>query len=69
MNSACHDFFRDTLQTLDESLVRPQFPGYMAFQNKATPVAHDCVKGGISPAAAAAEINSIYRNSLKLQQP
>jgi multiple sugar transport system substrate-binding protein len=64
VNAACHDFFRDTLQTLDESLLRPQFPGYMEFQDSATPVAHDCVKGTLSPADAAKEINRLYRVSL-----
>jgi multiple sugar transport system substrate-binding protein len=63
VNAACHDFFRDTLQTLDESLRRPQFPGYMDFQDAASPVAHACVKGEIKPAPAATEINRLCRES------
>jgi multiple sugar transport system substrate-binding protein len=61
VNAACGDFFRDTLPTLDEALLRPQFAGYMAFQDAATPVAHDCVAGKRSPAEAALEINRLYR--------
>jgi len=61
VNSACGDFFRDTLATLDEALLRPQFPGYMGFQDEATPVAHDCVAGKTSPIDAARNINAIYR--------
>lgn len=63
VNAACAGFFRDTLQTLDESLLRPQFPGYMDFQDAATPLAHAAVSGSMPPAAAAAEINHLYRIS------
>lgn len=61
VNAASHDFFRDTLETLDESLLRPQFPGYMAFQDAATPIAHAAVAGRTTPSAAAADINRIYQ--------
>jgi multiple sugar transport system substrate-binding protein len=61
VNAASHDFFRDTLQTLDESLLRPQFPGYMAFQDAATPVAHAAVAGRLAPSNAAKEINQLYQ--------
>ena len=61
VNGASAGFFSDTLQTLDESLVRGKFPGYMAFQDKATPLAHDCVARKSKPADAAREINRLYR--------
>ncbi len=61
VNATSHDFFRNTLQTLDESLLRPQFPGYMAFQDEATPVAHAAVAGRLDPNSAAAEINRLYQ--------
>lgn len=64
VNAASLNFFRDTLQTLDDSLQRPQFPGYMDFQDRATPVAHGCVRGDISVAEAAATINRLYREAL-----
>lgn len=67
VNAACNDFFRDTLQTLDESLMRPKFPGYMHFQDEATPVAHACVAGRITPDAAAREINQLYLKSLEIR--
>lgn len=69
VNAASNDFFRDTLQTLDEALLRPQLPGYMNFQDAATPVAHACVAGSIPPDAAAAEINRLYLKSLDLHHP
>ncbi len=61
VNAASHGFFRDTLQTLDEALMRPKFPGYMRFQDEATPLAHDAVSGKRTPADAAREINALYR--------
>lgn len=57
VNAASHDFFRDTLSTLDESLLRPQFPGYMDFQDAATPVAHEAVSGRMPAKDAAGIIN------------
>jgi multiple sugar transport system substrate-binding protein len=64
VNAASANFFRDTLPTLDEALLRPQFPGYMAFQDAATPVAHACIAGKTQPADAARELNHLYRAAL-----
>ena len=36
VNAASMNFFRDTLQTLDEALMRGKFPGYMRFQDEGT---------------------------------
>jgi multiple sugar transport system substrate-binding protein len=65
VNAASTSFFRDTLQTLDEALLRPQFPGYMDFQDAGTPVAHNCIAGKTQPADAARELNRLYRAALK----
>jgi multiple sugar transport system substrate-binding protein len=64
VNAATHHYFTDTLQTLDEALLRPQFPGYMSFQDAATPVAHDCIAGNTKPTEAARRLNQLYRASL-----
>lgn len=64
VNAASSNFFRNTLQTLDEALLRPQFPGYIAFQDAGTPVAHDCAAGKTQPADAARELNRLYRAAL-----
>ena len=65
VNVASANFFRDTLPTLDEALLRPQFPGYMAFQDAGTPVAHACIAGQTKPAEAASELNRLYRAAFK----
>lgn len=67
VNAASSNFFRDTLQTLDEAVVRPQFTGYMDFQDAGTPVAHDGISGKTKPADAARELNRLYRASLANQ--
>lgn len=64
VNAASNNFFRDTLQTLDEALLRPQFPGYMSFQDAASPVAHDCIAGKTKPADAARALSHLYRVAL-----
>ena len=64
VNAASTNFFRDTLQTLDEALLRPQFPGYIDFQDAGTPVAHDCISGKTQPTDAARELNRLYRAAL-----
>jgi multiple sugar transport system substrate-binding protein len=64
VNAASNNFFRDTLQTLDEALLRPQFPDYMNFQDAGTPVAHDCIAGKTKPVDAARELNRLYRAAL-----
>ena len=61
VNAASSNFFRDTLPTLDAALLRPQFPGYMEFQDAGTPVAHDCVAGKSKPTEAARTLNQLYR--------
>jgi multiple sugar transport system substrate-binding protein len=60
VNAACHGFFQDTLPTLDEAICRPQLPGYMDFQDAATPVAHAAVAGQKSVTDAARELVKLW---------
>ena len=62
VNAASMDFFRDTLPTLDESLVRGKFVGYMRFQDDGSPIVHACIRGEITPKDAAVSLNRLYRN-------
>jgi multiple sugar transport system substrate-binding protein len=65
VNAACGNFFTATLTTLDEALLRPRYPGYMFFQDHATPVAHDAVAGKIPIREAVAKMNDLYLVSLE----
>ena len=64
VNKQSKNFFKDTLQTLDEATMRPQYYGYMYFQDEASPVIHNAVTGKISIEAAVDKMNSIYIESL-----
>jgi len=64
VNSQCKNFFKDTLQTLDEATMRPQYYGYMYFQDEASPVIHEAVSGKTTIEVAVDKINEIYRESL-----
>ena len=64
VNKLSNDFFRDTLQTLDESTMRPQYYGYMHFQDEASPVIFDAISEKISVEDAVDKMNEIYRESL-----
>ena len=57
VNAASSDFFRNTLETLDEALLRPKDPAYMAFQDAATPIAHAAAAGTLPVKEAAARLN------------
>jgi multiple sugar transport system substrate-binding protein len=60
VNAPCHGFFQDTLQTIDEAICRPKVPGYMDFQDAATPVAHAAVAGKTSVTDAAREMTKLW---------
>ncbi len=64
VNTASADFFRQTLETHDQALLRPCFPGYMDFQDAASPVAHACIAGLSSPSATARELNRLYQAAI-----
>jgi multiple sugar transport system substrate-binding protein len=46
VNSACSNYFRDTLATLDRAFVRPRYPGYLHFQDRAGEPIHAWLRNG-----------------------
>ncbi|MBJ6367703.1 MULTISPECIES: extracellular solute-binding protein [Flavobacteriaceae] len=66
VNKQSKNFFKDTLQTLDKAIMRPQYYGYMYFQDNASPVIHEAVSGKVSIEAAVDKMNALYAESLKL---
>ena len=66
VNAASNGFFRDTLDTLDNALLRPAYPGYMHFQDNGSPVAHAAVAGKTKVTDAARELQLLYRHSRTL---
>jgi multiple sugar transport system substrate-binding protein len=64
VNYLCHDFFRDTLATLDEAWLRPRFDGYIPFQDEAGVIVHRYLRNGGDPRLVIAELDRGYRESL-----
>jgi multiple sugar transport system substrate-binding protein len=65
VNESSKNFFKDTLETLDRAFMRPQYYGYMHFQDEASFVIHDAICDKISIPDAVDRMNEIYRESLK----
>jgi multiple sugar transport system substrate-binding protein len=66
VNQASNNFFKATLETLDEAIMRPQYYGYMHFQDEASPIIYAATTGAMNMAAAVDRMNEIYRESLPL---
>ncbi|MEP0367371.1 MAG: extracellular solute-binding protein [Cyclobacteriaceae bacterium] len=63
-NVLTHNFFKNTLQTLDESYKRPRYNGYLHFQDHAGDPVQSFLRDGGDPKAVLESINKIYRESL-----
>jgi len=63
-NEKSGNYFKDTLETLKLSYVRPQHMGYMEFQEIAGNIIFDCLNGKLSEEEATMQINNSYKKSL-----
>ncbi|MCS5495944.1 extracellular solute-binding protein [Cnuibacter physcomitrellae] len=55
VNGAAHGFYRSTLATIEDSWVRPRYPGYIRFQADASAIIRDALSGELTiPSALAA---------------
>lgn len=63
INARNNQFFKNTLPTLDRAITRPQYHGYMYFQDHGSPVVHDGVTGKVSITETLEKLNAIYRES------
>ena len=57
-NEHTQNFFADTLGTLDAAWVRPRFPGFIAFQDRAADLVHGYLREGGSAAEVITRINT-----------
>jgi multiple sugar transport system substrate-binding protein len=69
VNEASHDFFRDTLETLDHTYLRPRFNGYLSVQDAMGNIIHEFLRGTSTPSAAMFDdtlnkLDDIYRRAL-----
>lgn len=63
-NRRCANFFTNTLQTLDNSYLRPRYNGYLYFQDRAGIIVQDYATHGGNPREVLATLNALYRESL-----
>ncbi len=66
INRASHNFFRNTLSTLDEAWLRPRWNGYLEFQDTAAVIVHQYVWGGGQARDAVFRLNEIAEQSMKI---
>ena len=69
VNRACRDFFRNTLPALVRAFLRPRYPGYLYFQDRAGTFIRDYVRAGGDERALLANLDGLYRESRKEGQP
>lgn len=63
-NRRCENFFENTLQTLDNSYLRPRYNGYLHFQDNAGSIVQDYAIHGGNPKEALGKLNALYQESL-----
>lgn len=64
-NAACNNFFKDTLETLDKSYLRPRYDGYMWLQETAWYAMHAFLARGGDPETMLNTLDDLYRQSLQ----
>jgi len=60
-NRLTGNFFRNTLQTLDESYLRPRYAGYIEFQERAPAVLQRCMQGEATVKQTLQELDRLDR--------
>lgn len=63
VNEACHDFFAQTLATLDDAYLRPRYDRAIPLQDHAAPIIHQYLCTGGNPQRILDELNTLYRES------
>jgi multiple sugar transport system substrate-binding protein len=59
VNRASHNFFRNTLSTLDEAWLRPRWNGYLGFQDTASVLVHRYIWGDGRPRDVLVALNEL----------
>jgi multiple sugar transport system substrate-binding protein len=66
VNNSCNNYFRNTLDTVDAAYLRPQYNGYVEFQNRAGAEVHLYLRGQQSVADTIAAMNEAYSSSVEM---
>lgn len=65
LNAFTNNFYANTLENLDNSYLRPRFPGFIEIQTGSGDILAEAVYGKISPERAIQGINQLYQDQLK----
>ncbi len=68
VNATCRDHFRNTLPALDRAFLRPRYPGYIYFQDRAGAPIRDYLRAGGDERALLADLNTLYHKSQKMKE-
>ena len=63
VNSASSNFFLNTLPTLDAAFVRPSYPGYLTFQDRAGDLIHRFLRKDGDAGKVLERLNELFRES------
>jgi multiple sugar transport system substrate-binding protein len=63
VNAASSNFFLNTLPTLDAAFVRPSYPGYLKFQDRASDCIHSFLRDGGTANKVLETLNALLRDS------
>ncbi|AUP79522.1 extracellular solute-binding protein [Flavivirga eckloniae] len=61
-NKLCNNFFKDTLETMENAYVRPQYPGWNQFQEQGADILHNGIVKDISSDKLMKELNKLYQS-------
>ncbi|MDI6033908.1 ABC transporter substrate-binding protein [Flavobacterium sp. LB2P84] len=67
INQLTHDYFKNTLPTLERAFLRPRYSGHMYFQDHAGDVVRDYLMNGGNEDLVLEEMNTLYTKSLNLK--
>ncbi|MGO4771187.1 ABC transporter substrate-binding protein [Flavobacterium sp. W22_SRS_FK3] len=67
INSVTHDYFKNTLPSLERAFLRPRYSGHMYFQDHAGDVVRDYLINGGNEAQILEIMNALYIKSLNLK--
>ncbi len=65
VNRSTHQFYRNTLPALERSYLRPTYPGYLLFQDRAGDLIHSYFRNGGTPQEVVERLDKLYRGSLE----
>jgi multiple sugar transport system substrate-binding protein len=65
LNSFTNNFYANTLENLDNSYLRPRFPGFIEIQTGSGDILAEAVYGKISPESAVQGVNKLYQDQLR----